>query len=128
MAPLGKLGRIVEVTVHLVLMLVVRILRAKHCRAYGAGKVLNVVFSIQSRDVRATQGATTRVTEELQSSEVVRFTQRILLGFVFSVDREKFRCDNLATILFTTSQSQKGQQACQCTYLAFEAFEMIRRI
>ena len=47
-ALLRKLGRVVVVAVDVAFVLVVAILRAKDGRADAAGKVLNVVFTVQS--------------------------------------------------------------------------------
>ena len=96
---LGKLCRVVKVAVYLVFVLVIRVLRTKHCRAHGARKVLNMVLAIQGRNIRASEGAATGMTQKFQSSEVVSLAQWILLGFVFIVDRKEFGSYNLATIL-----------------------------
>jgi hypothetical protein len=48
---LRKLCRIVVMAVDLTIMFIVTILRAKDGRAYRAGKVVNMVFSIQGSDV-----------------------------------------------------------------------------
>ena len=61
--PLGKLSRIVEMTVHLFFVLVVGVLRTEHRRTYRAGKVLNVIFAIESGNIGAAQRATTFVTK-----------------------------------------------------------------
>lgn len=83
MTPLGELGRIMEVTVDFVFVFVVRVLGAKYCRTHGASKMFNMVFAFQCRNIRAAEGTAARMTEKLQSSEVVSLTQRILLGFIF---------------------------------------------
>jgi hypothetical protein len=44
--PLGEFGRVVVVTVDASLVLVVAVRGAENSRAYGAGKVLNVVFAV----------------------------------------------------------------------------------
>lgn len=102
MAPLGKLGRIVEVAVHFVFVLVIGVLRTKHCRTHGAGKVFNMVLALQSGDIRATERATTGMAQELQSPKVVSLTQWILCGLIFVVDGEELGSHNLAAILYTS--------------------------
>ena len=44
--PLRELSRVVVVTIHIALMLIIAVLRPKHSRAHGTCKVLDVVLSI----------------------------------------------------------------------------------
>lgn len=62
MAPLGKLGRVMEMTVHLALVFVVRVLGAENGGTYGTGEMLDMVLAIQGSDVGAAQGAAALVT------------------------------------------------------------------
>lgn len=48
---LGELGRVMVVAVDLAIMLIIAVLRAKHCWTYRAGKVIYMVFSIKGCDV-----------------------------------------------------------------------------
>lgn len=48
---LREFGRIVEMTIDISFVLVVRILSSKDCRAHGAGEVLNVILAIQCSDI-----------------------------------------------------------------------------
>ena len=50
-APLGELGRIVIVTVHSSVVLIIAVLRTEHGRADRTSKVLNVVFAVECGDV-----------------------------------------------------------------------------
>lgn len=50
-ASLGKLGRVMVMAVDLAFVFVVGILGTKDSWTYGAGKVFNVVFAIQGRDI-----------------------------------------------------------------------------
>ena len=63
MTSLRELGGIMEMTVHLALMFVIRILRPKHRGTYGARKVFNVVLAFQGRNIRATERTTTLMAE-----------------------------------------------------------------
>jgi hypothetical protein len=56
-ALLGKLRRVVVVTINIAVVLVVAIRGAKDCRAQRARKMVDVVLSVQRGDVRAAQGA-----------------------------------------------------------------------
>jgi len=60
-APLGKLRRVVEMAKDLTFVLIVAILGAKLRRADRAGKVVDVVLALKSRNVRSAQCATTFV-------------------------------------------------------------------
>lgn len=53
---------IVIVAIYAAFVLVVTVLRPKHCRAHAAGEMLNVVFAFQRGDIRASQCAFARVT------------------------------------------------------------------
>ncbi len=50
-ASLREMRRVVIVTVHLSLMLIVAVLGTEDCGTDGTGKVLDVVFSVESSDV-----------------------------------------------------------------------------
>lgn len=76
---LREFGRIMVVAVDVTFVLVVRILSAKDGRTDTAGEVLNVIFAVQSGNVRASKRAFARVTEQIEATEVVRFAQRVLV-------------------------------------------------
>lgn len=63
-ATLGVLCRIVVMAVNMSIMLVVAILSAEDSRAKRAGKVVDVVFAIEGRDVRAPKSTATLVTQQ----------------------------------------------------------------
>jgi hypothetical protein len=44
--PLGEASRVVVMAVHPVVMLIVTVLGTKRCGAHGAGKVVNVIFTV----------------------------------------------------------------------------------
>jgi len=50
-ASLGKLGRIMVMTVHISVMLIVTILSAKDSRTKAAREVLDVIFSVKRSDI-----------------------------------------------------------------------------
>ncbi len=98
---LSEMRRVVVVAVDLAIMLVVAVLRTENCRTDRAGEVFNVILSIDSRDVRPTQRATTLMAEKVKTPKVVSFTQGILVCAVFLVNREEFGSNRLATILYS---------------------------
>jgi len=51
LAPLGKTGRVVIMAIHLAIVLIVAVLCSKHCGTQRAGKVINVVFPLECRDI-----------------------------------------------------------------------------
>ena len=61
-ASLSKLGRIVIMAVDFIAVLVVAVLRSKDRGTNGACEMLNVIFSIQGRNVRTTKRSLTLVT------------------------------------------------------------------
>lgn len=125
-ASLRKSGRIMVVAINVALVLVVAVLRSKDCWTYRACEVLNVVFSIQCGNVRATKCASTSMTEEIQSSEVICLTQGVLVWGMFG-DGEELGCHNLAAVLVQPVNYILWQyQALLFAYLACKAFQMIR--
>lgn len=62
-ASLRELRRVVIVTVYLPFMLVVAILRTEDCWAHRTGKMLDVVFPIQSRNVGTAKSTPTVKTQ-----------------------------------------------------------------
>lgn len=85
--------------VDLALMLVVGILCTKHRRTHRAGEMFNMVFTVQGRNIRATQGTTALVTEQIQTSEIVDLAKGVLPTAVFPVDGKELGRDNLTTVL-----------------------------
>lgn len=51
----GELCRVVIMTIHVTVVFIVRVVLSKDRRTYRASKVFNVIFAIQSGNVRATQ-------------------------------------------------------------------------
>ena len=97
-ASLCKSGRVVVVAIDIALVLIVAVLGAKDCRTDGTSKVLNVVFAIESSDIRAAKGATAVIAKEIESSKVVSLTQRVLVWRLIW-NREEFGGDNLVAVL-----------------------------
>ena len=61
MTPLCELGRIMVMTVYFAFMFVVTVLRSEYCRADRAGKMFDMVFAIQGRDIGTPEGTTALV-------------------------------------------------------------------
>lgn len=101
-AALSKFGRVMVVAVYVSLVFVVAVLSAKDGRAYRAGKMFDVVFAVERSDVGSAEGASTCMTEQIQSAEVIRFAKRVLIRRLFW-DGEEFRCDNFTAVLNTVS-------------------------
>lgn len=86
------------VAVHLGLVLVIRVLRAKDCGADGAGKVVQMVLVVQSGDVASSESFATAVAKKVESSEVVPFAQRVLFSVL--CDGKELVGGNYAAVLF----------------------------
>ena len=52
-AALCELCRVVVVAINVAVMLIIAVLRSKYCVAQRAGKVVDMVFSVEGGDVRA---------------------------------------------------------------------------
>lgn len=98
-APLGKLRGIVIVTIDLPVVFVVAVLCTKDRRANRAGKMLNVIFSIQGGDVGPAQSAITLVTQQPEPAKIVSLAEGILATAILPVDGKEFGSDIGATIL-----------------------------
>ena len=61
-ASLRELCRVVVVAVHIAVVLVVTVLRAKDGRTEGTSEMVHVVLPIQRRDVGAPEGSSALVT------------------------------------------------------------------
>jgi hypothetical protein len=96
---LGKLSRVVEMTVDLAVMFVVAVRGTEDRRAHRAGEVVDMVFAVQGCDVGRAQGLSALVAEEAQPPEVVSFAKGVLALAIFVIDREKLGRDNLPAIL-----------------------------
>ena len=93
-ATLCKVRGIVVVTVYLPLVLVVTILSTKDSRAHGAGEMFNVVFSLNSCDIRSAERPSTRVAQQVESPKIIGLTQRVLANAVLVIHRKEFRSDD----------------------------------
>jgi hypothetical protein len=103
-AALGELGGVVVVAVNVAIVLVIAILGAEHGRAQGAGKVVNVILTLEGRDVGSPQRAAALMAQQLEAAEVVGLAKRILSRAVLVVGREELGSYYLSTVL------QSGQQ------------------
>ena len=74
---------VVVVTKDLAIMFIVRVLRPKNGRADRAGKVFDMVLVIQCGNVASSQGLHARVTDQVQTSEIVAFTEWMLFAIGF---------------------------------------------
>lgn len=128
-ASLSKLGGIMEMAVHLALVFVIGILGTEYCGTHGASEMFDMIFAIQGGDVGATKSTTTFVTEQVQTSEIIDFTERVLSA-TFCFDRKEFRRNDLTTVLYPQSISSLlcfPTTETKCTYLTSKAFQMICR-
>jgi len=103
--PLGKLGRIMVVAIDLAIVFVVAVRRAKYCWTHRTGKVVDMVFAVESSDVGCTKSLAALVAEETQASEVIRLAKGVLAVAILIVDGEEFRGDNLSTVLYRGSET-----------------------
>jgi hypothetical protein len=101
-ATLGEFGRVVIMTVHTALVLVVAVRSPKNGWAHGTREMLNVILSVQSGNVRPAKSLAALVAEQIESSEVVCFAQWVLPGGLLR-HGEEFGGDNLATVLCAVS-------------------------
>lgn len=99
MTPLGKLCRVMKVTINLAFVLVVRILGTEDRGTHGAREMFNVVFALQRCDVGTAQGTTTLVTKEAQPSEIICFAKWKLNARVIRVHREELGGNYFAAVL-----------------------------
>ena len=99
MAALGELSRVMEMTVDLPFVLVVGVLSSKHRGTHRTGKVLDMVFAVQCCDIRPAQSSATLVAQEVQSPEVIRFTEWELARAILRVDRKELGCDDFPAVL-----------------------------
>lgn len=97
-AALGKLGRVVIVAVNATFMLVVAVRGAEHGGTYRAGEVLDVVFALEGGNVRAAEGLSALVAQQVESAEVVGLAERVLARGLLG-DGEELGGDNLAAVL-----------------------------
>jgi len=132
---LSELGRVVEMTVDLALMFVIRVLGTKDSRADRTCEVFDMVFAFQCRDVGPTKSTTTFMAQKAEASKVVSFAERVLNTAVFRVDGEEFRGNNFTAILYFQEEFLLAQgRAFQIpvlspfprTYIAFKALQMKR--
>lgn len=99
---LGELGRVMIMTVHATLVLVIAVRGAKDGGTYGTREMFNVVFTVQCRNVRPPECLAAVITQEVKAAEIIRLAQGELSWGLFG-HGEKFRGNDLVTIL------RKGQ-------------------
>lgn len=63
--PLSELRGIVVVTIYIALMLIVRVLSTEHSRTNGAREVLDVIFAVQSSNIRTPKSTTAIMAKEI---------------------------------------------------------------
>lgn len=110
-----------EMAVDLALMLVVGVLCTKHRRTHRAGEMFNVVFTVQGRNIRATQGTAALVTQQIQTSEIVDLAKGVLPTAVFPVDGKELGRDNLTTVLHP-QPSQRQNRSHDLLLLFFATY------
>ena len=89
-------GRIVIMAEHVSLVFVIAILRPEQRRADAACEVLDVVLLVAGGDVRPAESGTARGADEVETTEVVAFAERLLA--VGRVDGEEFLSDDVAAV------------------------------
>jgi hypothetical protein len=107
-AALSKLGRVVIVTVHLSIVLVIAVLSPKHGWADGAGEVFNVVLAIKCSDIRPAKSATALEAQKIQSSEIIGLAKWELSRAIGLVDWEKFGCHDLTAVCALEAVKMEG--------------------
>ena len=101
-ASLSKLSRVVIMAVDFIVMFIVAVLRPKDSGTNRACEMLNVIFSIQGRNIRTTKRSLTLVTQKVEATEVISLTQRILTASIILVNGKEFRSHDLTTVLSLT--------------------------
>ncbi len=79
-------------------MLVVAVGSSEDGGTYRASEMFNVVFAVQSGDVRAPKSLSAVEAEEVKSTEIIDLAQRVLAWWLFG-DRKEFGGDYLAAVL-----------------------------
>ena len=97
-ALLRKLCGVVVMAEDVSFVFVVGVLRAEDGGADAAGEVFYVVFAVKGGDVRAAEGATAGVAEEIEAAEVVGFAEGVLVRGVVG-DGEEFGGDDFVAVL-----------------------------
>ena len=100
-AALCKSRRVVVVAIDIAIVLIIAVFCSESSRANRAGKVVDMVLAIERGYVRSTKGSTAIGAQKVESSEVVRFAQRILATAILFIDGKEFRCHYLTAILVT---------------------------
>lgn len=98
-ASLGEVCRIMIVTVHFSLVLIITILGTKDGGADGAGEMFDMVFSIQRGDIGPTQSSMTFIAQEIKAPEVIGLAKGELAAAILSIDRKEFRRNDFTTII-----------------------------
>lgn len=98
-AALRELGRVVVVTVYLSVVFVIAVLRTKNRGTHRTCEMINVVLSIQSRNIGTSKRSTAFVTQQVEASKIISLAERILPASIFFVCREELGRYNLTTVL-----------------------------
>ena len=98
LTPSCKLCRVVVVTIHLPVVLIIAVLRAEDCRTYAAGEVLDMIFPVERCYIGSTQRATTCMAQQVEASKVVGLAEWVCI-FHLIIDREELLRDNCAAVL-----------------------------
>lgn len=101
--PLSELGRVVVVTEHVALVLVIAVRGAEDGRTHGASEMLNVIFSIQGGDVGAPQSLAAVEAEQVEPLEVIGLAERVLARRLVWY-RKELGGDNFTAILCWVSK------------------------
>lgn len=88
--------------VDLALVLVVAVLSSKDRGTDRAGEVINMVFSLERGDVRASEGPTTLEAYEVEAREVVGFAERVLVRRMVG-NGEELGSDDFPAVLLKIS-------------------------
>ena len=90
--------RVVIVAINVPLMFVIAVRGAKDGRAHRTSEVLNVVFPVESGNVRASQCLPASIAQQIESSEVICFAKWVLARRLFG-NWEELRGYDLAALL-----------------------------
>jgi len=107
-ASLRELRGVVVMAVDMAIVLVVTVLSAEDSGTKGACEVVDVILSVESSDVGASEGAATFVAKQAQPAEVVCLAKRVLSLATLVVDREELGSYNLTAVTTLEAVQMKG--------------------
>jgi hypothetical protein len=109
--------------IYAAIMFIIAVLCPKDRWTHRTCEMFNVVFSIQSRNVRASQRIAASKAYQVQSTEVIGFAKGVLIR-TFIGHWKEFGGINLSAFLFESVLSKESLH----TYMASKAVQMKSRI